>query len=148
MDLYDSQGALVSALNRTQRRDYHMISYLEAGDYYLLVDDFGKNDFDTASPYSVCVTTVESAEIMVNDSRLDAAAMAYDSLTQTFSAEGSLDYIEDQDWFYLPLHDVDTTGFKILQVQFDNLDPDVQFRYQLELEDEGRDIKLAHTFVG
>jgi len=148
IDLYDGQGALVSALNRTQRRNYHMVSYLDAGDYYLMVDDFGKDDFDTASSYSVCVSTVESDEIMANDIRPDASAMAYDSLTQTFSAEGSLDYIEDQDWFYLPLQDVDTAGFKILKVQFDDLDPDVQFSYQLELEDEGQNIKLAHTFTG
>jgi len=148
IDLYDSEGALVSALNRTQRRNYHMISYLDAGEYYLLVDDFGKDDFDTASSYSVCVSTVESDEIMANDIRPDASTMAYDSLTQTFSAEGSLDYIEDQDWFNLPLQDVVTAGFKILKIQFDDLDPEVQFNYQLELEDEGQNIKLAHTFTG
>ena len=76
IDLYDSQGALVSALNRTQRRNYHMISYLDAGEYYLLVDDFGKDDFDTASSYSLCVTTVESDETMANDSRAQERAVA------------------------------------------------------------------------
>jgi hypothetical protein len=148
MDLYNDQGALIMALNRTQRLDYHIISYLEAGDYYILIDDYGKNDFDTASSYTVKVTTLDSQETMANDTRSDAAVMAYDDATRTFSANGSLDYLEDQDWYSLPLSDVDTTGFKILQIQFDDLNPEVQFNYQINVEDQDQVTRLAHTFSG
>ncbi len=148
MDLYNSQGALISTLNRTQRLDYHIISYLEADDYYILIDDYGKNDFDMASSYSIHVSTVDSEETLENDSQSHAFTMAYDDATRTFSADGSLDYLEDQDWYYLPLNDVDTTGFKILQIQFDDLDPEVRFNYQLNLEDEDGIIRLSHIFTG
>ena len=148
IELYDSEGYQVATLSQTQRSEYHIISYLEAGDYYILVDDFGKDDFDTASSYTVCVSSVESSEAQENDSREDAAAMAYDEATQTFTAQGSLDYLGDQDWYHIPLNDIVTSGFKILMVGFDDLDPAVQFRYQLDLEDQDQIVQLAHTFSG
>ena len=148
LELYDSEGNQVAALSQSQRLAYHVISYLEAGDYYVLVDDYGKDDFDTASPYTICVSSVDTSEAQQNDSRTDAAAMAYDGVTQTFSADGSLDYIGDQDWYHIPLNDIVTTGFKILQVEFDDLDPAVQFNYQLDLEDQDQILRLSHTFTG
>ena len=148
IDLYDGEGTLVAALNRTQRLDYHIISHLEAGYYYILIDDYGKNDFDTASSYTVCATTVETAEALENDTRSNAAEMVFDDATRTFQSDGSLDYLEDQDWYHLTLNDIDTSGFKVLQIQFDDLDPEVQFNYQLTIEDEDRVIRLSHTFTG
>ena len=47
----------------------------------------------------------------------------------TFTAEGSLDYLGDQDWYQVPLNDVDTLGFKILQLEFDDLDPAEKVRF-------------------
>jgi len=148
IELYDNEGNQVAALSQSQRLTYHIISYLEAGDYYILVDDYGKDDFDTASPYTICVSSVETSEARENDSRADAAAMAYDGVSQTFTADGSLDYIGDRDWYQIPLNDIATSGFKILQVAFDDLDPEVQFNYQFELEDQDRNVQLAHTFTG
>jgi len=148
IELYDSQGTQVAALSQSQRLAYHIISYLEAGDYYVLVDDYGKDDFDTASTYTICVSSVETSEAQENDSRSHAAVMAYDDATQTFSADGSIDYLGDQDWYHIPLNDIDTSGFKILQVAFDDLDPAVQFSYQLDLEDQDRTLRLSHTFTG
>ncbi len=148
IELYDSEGNQVATLSQTQRLAYHIISNLEAGDYYILVDDHGKDDFDEASSYTVCVSTVATTEAGENDSRVDASVMAYDTATQTFTAEGSLDYLGDRDWYHLPLDDIDTTGFKILQVEFDDLNPMIQFGYQLDLDDQDQIIQLSHTFSG
>jgi len=148
MELFDSDGNQVADLSQTQRLAYHIISYLESGDYYILVDDYGKDDFDTSSPYTIFVSTVETTETHANDSRETAASMTYDNVTQTFAAEGSLDYLGDQDWYHLLLDDIDTTGFKILQIAFDDLDPAVQFGYQINLEDQDGTVQLSHTFIG
>jgi hypothetical protein len=148
IELYDSEGNQVADLSQTQRLVYHIISYLEAGDYYILVDDYGKDDFDTSSSYTIFVSTVETDEARENDTREHASSMVYDDSNQTFTAQGSLDYLGDRDWYQLPLDDVETLGFKILQLEFDDLDPAVQFDYQIDLEDQDGIVQLSHTFTG
>lgn len=148
IDLYDNDGVLVTSLDRNQSHHYDLLPYLMPGDYFILIDDYGKNDFDPASPYTVCVRSVNTDEAALNDDMANASDMAYDPITRTFFVEGSLDYLEDQDWYRLPLNDISTIGFKVLQVTFDDGNQNSDFNYQLDLSDSEGSTMLSHRFTG
>ena len=148
IDLYDSDGVLVASLDRVQSHNYNMLPYLVPGDYFIVINDYGRDDFDPSSTYSVCVSSTESEELNANDETGTAQEMTYDAVTQTFSAAGSLDYLSDQDWYSLPLDSIATTGFKVLQVTFDDGDEVTDFSYQVDVSDDAATSILSHEFTG
>ncbi|MFQ5560649.1 MAG: hypothetical protein ACE5FU_08705 [Nitrospinota bacterium] len=62
LDLYDANGILITSLAERSLSSFSLLPFLDAGKYYLLVDDYGKDDFDTASEFTVCVNSVASEE--------------------------------------------------------------------------------------
>ncbi|MEW5803047.1 MAG: hypothetical protein AB1847_13180 [bacterium] len=141
LDLYDSQGNLTESLRHGQGNAYHLLACLGAGDYYVLIKDYGMDDFDSASTYQICLETGAADEQGVNDTRPGASPMEYDNASLTFSAHGSIDYMEDQDWYGFSLKDIPAKGCKVLAISFDDEGQGLPFTYQLALEvasgDEG-----------
>jgi len=148
IDLYDDDGTLVTSLERVQSHHYNLLPYLNAGIYYMLIDDYGRDDFDPASTYRVCVSSSNTMEASENDDKDHAAIMTYNPITRTYSIAGSLDYADDQDWYRMPLNEIATTGFKVLQVSFDDGETAQDFNYQFNLSDETDKILLSHQFNG
>ncbi|MGA1791230.1 MAG: hypothetical protein ACMUIM_07075, partial [bacterium] len=149
IDLYDLNGILRETLSRPQQENYQLLPYLEAGEYYVLIDDYGRDDFDTASSYKICVASVSSHEENEDDSMENAAPMAYDPSTYTYSVNGSLDYSEDRDWYRLSLEDIDAVGFKVLSVRLDDRDEGIEnFTYQINCQDSERRVLLSHNYPG
>jgi hypothetical protein len=139
-DLYDSNGDVLATLSRSQIKNYHLIPFLEPGEYYLLIDDFGRNDFDTASTFKVCLNTLESDEKKTNDSQIDAM-----TISNSNAMNGSLDYWEDTDWYRIPV--VSQNGIDIINFSFDDTGEDL-FNYYIEIIDSSENVLLSHTFTG
>ena len=148
IDLYNSDGLLVASLERAQSYQYHLLPYLTPDEYYAVIDDYGRNDFDSSSPYEICVTSVAADEANANDTQAEADLLVYDPSSDAYAASGSLGYLGDTDWYRIPLADVATAGFKVLQVGFDDGEEQQQMDYQLDLLDEAGTILLSHRFSG
>ncbi|MGA1868507.1 MAG: hypothetical protein ACMUJM_08155 [bacterium] len=151
VDLYDSEGVLLESIDGVQRINYTMRPYLTSGDYYVLIDDYGRDDFDNASPYEICINSVTAEETNGNDTIASSSSMEYDSDTMTYSVSGSLDYLEDQDWYQIALDSIETTGFKVLNISFDDGEEDIDFTYQVNIisvENSEETTILTHSFVG
>jgi hypothetical protein len=148
LDLYDADGELLETLTTGQGNLFQMLPYLGAGRHYIVIEDQGHNDFDNASHFEVCVESVAVDEIQQNDSASDASAMNFDSGAQTFSADGVIAYADDQDWYAVPVASLTTTGFKVLNIRFDDAADDaLVFNYQVSLQDAGQNALFSHNFV-
>lgn len=138
-NLYDSDGALIDSLITTQSFTYDMRPPLTAGDYYVLIDDFGKNNSDDAT-YTICVDRVDSDEVKVNDSQ-DSAQ----DVTDLSSINGSLDYGNDQDWYMFKLPGNETTDIQVINLSFETT-ADVKTKYQVDIIDSDGVTLLSHKF--
>ena len=146
-ELYDSDGERIDSVIGGLSTEFQLLNYLETGPHYVVVKDQGQDDFDSASSYNICVDTVPVDEVLTNDSAADAAAMQYDSGTQTYSAEGAIAYAGDQDWYALPIGSQGTTGLKVLNVEFDDsIAPGLVFTYRISLQDGQGTTLFSHDF--
>ena len=148
VELYDGDGSLLESVTSGQGNLFQMLPRLDQGRHYVVIKDQGQDDFDSASHYEVCVESVAVDEVYTNDTAAAAAAMTYDSATRTFSAEGSIDYAGDEDWYALPIGSLDTAGLKVLNVSFDDAgDDSLVFNYRLDLQDSANNSLLSRNFV-
>lgn len=141
VDLYDSDGLLVESLSSGQGNQYYIRPYLTSGEYYVLVDESGRNDFDTASTYQICINSIAVSELHQNDSVDTATVVTADN---PMEIEGSLDYWGDKDWYLFPLSG--GAGLKVINVTL-TVD-DIDFDYQINVEDLGDNLLLTHDHPG
>lgn len=122
VELFDENGLSIenTARNMGASKEAHMLHYLEAGKYNLLVQDHGQNDFDNASFYTVDVSSVTVAEINVDDT--------FQSASSSVPAAPAVGYYKDEDWYQIDYQDGGTLN--ILEFDFSS---DVSIRYQLSL---------------
>ena len=148
IELYDADGELLDSLTSGQGNFFQLLPRLDDGRHYVVVKDQGQNDFDSASHYEVCVESVAVDEIYTNDTAGAAATMTFDGGSRTFSAEGTIAYAGDEDWYSLPISSLGTVGLKVLNIHFDDAGDDaLVFNYQLDMQDDGDNSLLSHTFV-
>jgi hypothetical protein len=148
IDVYDSAGEMIHSLSKNQGYAYNLVHFLTAGSYYVLIDDYGRDDFDTSSPYQICIETVAAGESNDNDGMQSAADMQYDAGTGTFTVSGAIEYIGDEDWYNLPLAAISTTGFKVLELSFDDGSENTEFNYRIYVEDAAQAALLDHEYTG
>jgi len=141
VDIYDSEGILVESLTRGQADQYYIRPYLRSGEYYVLVDESGRDDFDTASTYQICINSIAVSELHQNDTADNAATLAF---ANPIEISGSLDYWDDKDWYQFPLSS--GTGLKIVKVAFSV--ENINFDYQINIEDSGQNLLLTHSHSG
>ncbi len=148
LELYDNDGELLESLSGNPGNFFQMLPYLNEGRHYIVVKDKDNNSFDSASHFEVCVESVPVDEIYQNDTRSEASTMSVDSGTRTFSAEGVIAYTDDRDWYAVPVDSMATSGFKVLNVRFDDTGADsLVFNYQLNLQDAEQNSLFSHNFV-
>jgi hypothetical protein len=144
MDLYDGEGNLVESISNISTATSHMIHYLPAGDYYVNVADYGRNHFDTASTYQICVTSVDAAEAHENDDSEAATIVGISEYDHDYDIEGDVDYLKDEDWYRLTMPAV-ASGFRVLNVTFAS---DENFEYQIHLLDLDLNPMMSHSYRG
>jgi hypothetical protein len=101
--LYDADGQLIHEFRGAAPPDRHylLMVHLTPGNYYLVVEDQGRNH---SSPYdyTVCVDlAADAAEVATNDTRSTAESRALGQ--DGYPLDGSLEYIQDQDWYEIPV---------------------------------------------
>ncbi len=143
-DLYDDSGDLIGTQSSAAAQTYHMIHYLNGGRYYLQIDDVGRDDFDNASTYQVCLRSVEGVEGNTDDSRAQAQIMDLPLYNQAYTVEGALDYSEDQDWRLLSIPD-NAIGFRVLNLHFSGV---AGAAYQVDVVDRDGASLLSHVHQG
>jgi len=144
VSLYDSEGNLIENQSRINAQSYHLIHYLASGGYYIEIDDYGRDHFDSASTYQVCVNGLSAAEANGNDSMDTATPVALGVFNQDYAITGALDYTEDQDWYYVTVPSV-SAGFSVLRVGFA---ADVSMEYDISLFDADENQVLSHSYMG
>lgn len=115
VSLFDSQGTLIRSTAQPVNSDYRLVESLPAGDFYWLIHDQGKDNFDTASTFEMCVSRVATAEVSQNDSQENATVLSGDGFYQI---SGSLDYAGDEDWSQLN-SGATPPSIQVLQIEFD-----------------------------
>jgi hypothetical protein len=144
VSLYDSTGTLIENRSVTGSTTYHMYHYLNAGRYYLDVRDVGKDDFDASSTYSISVSTVSDTEAWGNDTALTATVVHADSFNHAYAITGTLDYIEDRDYYLIDAPS-GQTGFKVLYLSFHAT---ASMPFEVNILDADAHTVLTHTYNG
>jgi hypothetical protein len=150
VELYDDQGNQLARMTEGQGEQYYLQHHLEAGTYYLLVEDNGQDDADASSNFHVCVESVSGVtEYGDNDTRDTAQTLSTD-VAGSYTVSGFLDYEGDVDWYRLPIGATGTSGLKIMQVSFDDGSDPIMFEYRMGIEDGGAPATalLSHDFTG
>ena len=153
LELYDEYGAMIHEFDGPQPADYiyGILASLAGGGYYLVVDDQGQDD---TSPYyySVCVESVNVSELELNDTQITAESRAPD--TEGYDLGGSLEYVQDEDWYEVAVPEVSQGSFQTVILSFhhnftsglpnslaNQTDPG---GYQIEVRDAGENILYAY----
>ncbi|MBN2298904.1 MAG: hypothetical protein JXM72_09930 [Deltaproteobacteria bacterium] len=144
VDLYDSSGELIDSRRVADEQTCHLLHWLGSGEYFIQVDDYGRDHFDNASTYQVCVNSVSGSEENENDSSDDAEVLAADEYDRDYALEGALDYSLDQDWYRISPPEV-TSGFKVMNLR---ISADTQVEYAVAILDEDEMEILSHDYRG
>ncbi len=142
--LYDSAGRLIESQSSPGAKSYHLIHYLGAGEYHVLVSDYGKDHFDNASAYQLCVSSSSSAESHANDSASDATAVNISQYGTNSTINGSLDYSEDRDYYRIGRPSA-STGFQVLHLSFTAA---TRAKYKISILDANSAVVYARTYSG
>ncbi|SMF63007.1 hypothetical protein SAMN02745866_04060 [Alteromonadaceae bacterium Bs31] len=118
LSLFDNEGTLIRSMGQTENSVYRLVESLPAGSFYVLVHDQGKDDFDTASPFDLCLSSVASAEVSTDDNQQNATNLAGNG---HFEITGSIDYAGDQDWSSIN-SGATPPSLQVLQIEFDPSD--------------------------
>lgn len=147
INLYDSAGNLIQTSSGGQASLYRLLPYLPAGNYFVLIEDSGRDDFDQASNYQIAVQTMAADETVSNDVQTQAAPMNYDAGLQAYLADGALAYASDHDWYQLPLSGLPSSGLQVLEISFADTGGSTAFRYRLEITDADGAVLLTHDYL-
>jgi len=149
--LYDDSGNVIDTLARGQGSantssivNYSLVQYLSAGTYFALVEDYGRDDFDTSSSFQICLNSVENDEANDNDLLANATVLT-ETTANNFSLSGSLDYKGDEDWYRLSPTAQSSGDFQVLDLNFDTSASSLSSMiYQIDIRDAAGNIILSH----
>ena len=102
LEIYDESGQIFYSFKGQRPADnlYVILPYLNSGTYYMVVDDQGRND-QSQYDYSVCIEPLAADEVMGNDTQADAESRTEG--VDGYVLDGSLEYIQDEDWYVIPI---------------------------------------------
>jgi hypothetical protein len=144
VDLYNSEGQRIDQQTGLNLHNFQLTHFLPAGVYYVEVDDYGRDDFDQGSTYSVCVNQVSDVEANQNDRKEDSDSMTLAAFGSESEISGSLDYITDSDWYRISLPDP-ASGFRVMDLRFTGT---AAKAYLVSVMDQDGNMILSHTFNG
>jgi len=144
MELYDHEGILIDSVSNIATTMYHMVHYLPAGEYYVNLDDYGRDNFDSASTYRLCVNSVDAAEGYENDTSENATAVDIVSYNLDYATSGAIDYEKDEDWYRITMPAA-ASGFRVLNIEFLS---DENVEYRIHVSDSDLNPLMSHTYRG
>lgn len=111
LELYNGQGRLIQQFKGQKPADnvYVLLPYLEGGVYFLVVADQGRDD-ESQHHYSICIEPMNASEVLENDTSDGATNIESGTLT------GSLEYIQDEDWYTFEVAQAEGDDFQIIQI--------------------------------
>lgn len=117
--LIHADGTIIENRSLANTGTANLIHNLAAGEYAVVVSDYGNDEFSPTSFFEVSISSVSNIEVNTNDSPSSA-------LTVASPINSSIDYYEDQDWYNvahagvndisimnLSFSSTDTMGFQI-----------------------------------
>jgi len=144
IELYDNNSSLISTISQFNALNYSQLVYLASGKYFLLINDFGKNNYDISSKYNVCINKVSGQELNENDNFDNADDLGI--LTNSpIQINANLEYNSDIDFynFHIPSNDL----LQIINLKFNDLS-NSYIKYQIDIFCN-KDIKiLSHKYSG
>ncbi len=142
LKLFDQSGMQISQVSQANvgGKTFAMVQHLTAGDYYVLAEDYGHNQFDTYSAYTVCASKSENSEVGQNDTLATATAVTLGRVI-----EGSLDYDKDQDWYQIPVQVSGNGDVNILHLEFDTQTAHGAYRYDVQVVDAQGNAIFTHS---
>jgi len=144
VDLYNDEGSRIGSQSAPDMRTHHLTHYLPEGEYFVQIDDFGRDHFDQASIYSVCVNRVSNVESNGNDTQDSAVQVNLPAFTMETEITGSLDYSEDMDWYQIDMPDA-SSGFRVLDLAFTGT---ADIEYLVNVVNGDSETVLSHIFRG
>jgi hypothetical protein len=149
LELYNDGGQLVQAFKGQKPADnlYVLLSYLNDGTYYLVLADQGRNH-ESQYNYSVCIEPVTAEEAMENDVFADADRPTLEPDGGHISANliGSLEYIQDEDWYVFDVPAATTGAFKIMSINFfHNFDQQVPAVLEGQVKPAGYRVRVLNS---
>ncbi len=142
--LYKEDGSLIELLSKPTGGGtlYPMVHFLTQGRYFVLVEDAGRNNFDSYSPFTVCAKSVSSDEVGGNDTIDQAQNVSLSNGESVIT--GSLDYNQDTDWYQLDLPNKTQGDFQVLNVTFDSSDALAYYQYEVSVVDSAGVTIMTH----
>jgi len=144
VDLFDNQGNRIGSQSAPDMRTHHLTHYLPEGEYFVQVDDFGRDHFDPAATYSICVNRISNVESNENDTQETAVQINLPAFSVETEVTGSLAYLEDMDWYQIVMPDA-FSGFRVLDLAFTGT---AEIEYLVNVVNENSEILLSHVFRG
>lgn len=126
--LYGEDGELVQEFKGNKPADnlYVLLPYLDEGTYFLTVADQGRNH-ESENGYTLCIAPVDAEEVKLNDTA-DSDGVDIDGLMvagadgTSCSLTGTLEYIQDEDWFGFDVTPTASVSKNIIINFFQNFD--------------------------
>ncbi len=149
LELYDGDGQLIQEFKGQKPGNllYVLLPFLEEGTYFLVVADQGRND-ESQYNYTVCIEPVDTAEAMQNDDidTADSAALEPDGADISASLTGSLEYIQDEDWYAFDVPEATPGAFKIMSINFyHNFGPQVPEALESQVRPAGYRVSVLNS---
>ena len=145
--VYNDLGDLIYSADSLRIEEYLWRLYLETGDYYIVVEDHGRDDADMSSPYTLCVSSADADEVLVNDSQLTAQTI---SPSPDVSIEGgtAIEYQQDQDWYAVAIASPPAGSFStIILTLTDTIPSNLAARFEIVIEGPDGEQILVHEYA-
>ncbi|MBT8339401.1 MAG: hypothetical protein HKP58_13225 [Desulfatitalea sp.] len=119
VELYDGSGNLVHRFDgpRPIGHLYTILTYLAPGNYNIATYDQGRDE-TFEGEYALYVVPVAAQEPHLNDT-IDAAQTVAPDVSDVYVMDGSLEYIQDQDWYHIDIPEDSGANSYNMRVSFE-----------------------------
>ena len=152
IEMYNETGQLVQQFKGEKPSDdlYVMLPHLEEGEYFMVIGAQGRNTADDA-PYNLCIEPVSVDELQQNDTSdagvpdvLPMDPVAGEPGAVEGSVTGSLEYIQDQDWYEVDV----TAGVGVVRNIVINFSHGFSGQVPEALQQQGKPFKYRVSVIG
>jgi len=145
MRVYDQAGETVHPPDNVTPAVNRFLLHLDPGDHYVAIEDQGRNDEDAYAQYQVTLSPLQVSEVLENDDNTNAAEMRDNPSQHSYTAEGTLGYQQDQDWYRMDIPGDWGYDFNTIQLTLNDT-ATAGFPFQIRLLAPDGNIRLSHEY--